>query len=288
MRSAAAQTALVLVHGAWHGAWTWERLLPELSAHGLRALARDLPGHGLNARFPASYLARPLDPAAFASEPSPVAGITLDDLADSVVATIAQLGEQGVERVTLVGHSMGGIVLSAVGERVPERIARLVYLTAFMPAAGVPMAAYIGAPENDGELVGPQLMADPATVGALRIDQRSGDAAYLARTAQAFFNDLDEAQRLACINLLSPDVPAAPAATPIALSRERWGSLPRHYIRCLQDRAIRPRLQQRFIDEADAYTPGNRTVVHALDAGHSPFFSQPRALGELLARIATD
>jgi pimeloyl-ACP methyl ester carboxylesterase len=279
--------ALVLVHGAWHAAWTYERVIPPLAARGLRVVARDLPGHGLNARYPASYFERPIDAEGFATEVSPLAGVTLDTYADSVVASIDRLRERGIDRVTLVGHSMGGVVLTAVGERVPERIAQLVYLTAFMPAHQVPAVAYIGAPENEGEMVGPQLVADPQRVGALRIDHRSGDPAYRSRTEEAFFGDLDAADRLACANLLTPDVPAQPMATPIAITRERWGAVPRHYVRCLRDRAIRPALQDRFIAEADAFTPANRTVVHTLDSSHSPFFSQPDALAELLARIAT-
>ena len=269
--------AFVLVHGAWHGAWTFERVIPALARHGSFAVARDLPAHGLNA---------PLDAAAFASQPSPVAATSLDDYADSVVATIDQVRAMGFDKVTLVGHSMGGVVVTAVGQKTPDKIARLVYLTAFMPASNVPAVAYIGAAENAGELVGPQFMADPMQVGALRIDHRSADPAYRARTRQAFFGDLSDAQFDAVAHLMTPDVPAQPMTTPVTLSAERWGALPRHYVRCHRDMAIRPALQARFIAEADAFTPGNRTVVHEMDTSHSPFFSQPEALAALLAHIA--
>lgn len=276
----------VLVHGAWHGAWTYERVIPLLAAGGHAAVARDLPAHGLNAHIPAAYHARPLDAAAFATEPSGSAGTTLADYADSIVATIEQVQALGHEQVVLVGHSMGGVAITAVAERVPEHIARLVYLTAFMPASGVPGVSYIAAPENAGEMVGPQLLADPAAIGALRMDHRSADAAYRANGKLAFYGDVSQQDYDAIANLLTPDVPVAPFATPIATTVERWGSIPRHYIRCLQDRAIRPPLQQRFIAEADAFVPGNPTQVHALDASHSPFMSMPQALAEVLLRIA--
>lgn len=276
------RTAAVLVHGAWHGAWTYERIVPLLAAQGVFGVARDLPAHGLNARFPHGYAGGSCDAASV----SPVAAVSLDDYVDSVVNTLDQVRTLGFEQVMLVGHSMGGIVVSAVAERVPQRLSRIVYLTAFMPAAGVPAVAYIGAPENDGERVGPQFVADPRAVGALRIDHRSKDPAYRARTRAAFCGDVDDTTWEAVSHLLTPDVPAAPMATPITLTRERWGAVPRHYIRCLQDEAIRPALQQRFIAEADAFTPGRRTVVHTLDASHSPFLSQPGALAELLAGIA--
>lgn len=278
--------AFVLVHGAWHGASTYERVIPLLAAKGYSAVARDLPAHGLNARFPASYSARPLDLAAFATEPSPVAGVTLDDYADSVIATIDQVRAAGHGQVVLVAHSMGGVAITAVAQRVPEKLAKLVYLTAFMPGSGVPGITYIRSPENAGELVGPQLLADPAVVGALRMDHRSDSASYRASSKLAFYADVSQADYEAMANLLTPDVPVAAFATPIATTPDRWGSVPRHYIRCLEDRAIRPALQQRFIDEADAFVPGNRTVVHELACSHSPFLSQPEALAELLAKIA--
>lgn len=281
-------TALVLVHGAWHGAWTYERVIPELTRHGCLAVARDLPAHGLNAAFPAAYSVRPLDAAGFAGEPSPVAATSLHDYAGSVIATIDQVRAMGFDKVTLIGHSMGGVVLNAVGQRTPEKIARLVYLSAFMPASDVPAVAYIGAAENAGELVGPQLLADPLQVGALRIDQRSADPAYRARTKLAFFGDLTDAQFDTVAHLLTPDVPAQPMATPVTLTAERWGALPRHYVRCHQDMAIRPALQARFIAEADAFTPNNRTLVHDLDSSHSPFFSQPAALASLIAGIVAN
>ncbi len=279
------KTAFVLVHGAWHGAWCYERLIPELVARGHAAVARDLPAHGLNARFPTSYGVRPLDAAAFATEVSPVAGTTLDDYANSIIATIDQVRKLGQE-VILVGHSMGGVAVTAVTERVPGKIRKLVYLTAFMPRSGVGATTYIHAPENTGELVGPQLLSDPAVTGALRMDFRSSDAAYRARGKLAFYGDVSQAEFDAVENLLTPDVPVVPFATPISTTVERWGSVPRHYIKAMQDRAILPALQQRFIAEADAFVPGNPTRVHELNTSHSPFISAPAKLADLLAEIA--
>lgn len=284
--ASAAKPAFVLVHGAWHGAWTYERVIPLLAARGHVAVARDLPAHGLNARFPSSYNRRPLDPPAFATEPSPVAATTLDDYANSVIATIDQVRALGFDKVVLVGHSMGGVSITAVAERVPDKILKLVYLTAFMPKSGVPAVSYTQSPENQGELVGPRLLADPAVIGALRMDHRSADAAYRTNGKLAFYGDVSQADYDAVANLLTPDEPAGPPATPIATTTARWGSLPRHYIKALQDRAILPALQQRFIAEADAFTPGNRTQVYELNTSHSPFISQPVALADLLARIA--
>ena len=56
--------AFILVHGSFHGAWAFEKLAPRLAQHGHLVIARDLPGHGLRARFPRSYAAPHLEPLA--------------------------------------------------------------------------------------------------------------------------------------------------------------------------------------------------------------------------------
>ncbi len=109
---------------AW--SWTYERIIPLLAELGHAAVARDLPAHGLNARIPLSYLRRPLDSTAFATEKSPVAGTTLDDYVDSIIQTIEEVRSLGHDKVVLVGHSMGGLPITAVAERVPQYISHLV------------------------------------------------------------------------------------------------------------------------------------------------------------------
>jgi pimeloyl-ACP methyl ester carboxylesterase len=87
-------TTFVLVHGAWHGAWCWERLIPELSARGHEAIAMDLP----------------ID----------VPGGGLAGYADAVEAAMPD------REVTLVGHSLGAAVIPLVADRVAVR--RLIFL----------------------------------------------------------------------------------------------------------------------------------------------------------------
>ncbi|RAB11714.1 alpha/beta hydrolase, partial [Burkholderia multivorans] len=148
----------VLVHGAWHGAWCFAHVAAALAARGHLSIARDLPAHGLHARFPASYHVRPLDKDAFGAEPSPVANTTLDDYATQVMQAVDDAYALGRGKVILVGHSMGGLAITAAAERAPDKIAKLVYLAAFMPAAGVPGLDYVRAPENRGELLGPLML----------------------------------------------------------------------------------------------------------------------------------
>ena len=102
----------VLVHGAWHGGWCWREIVPLLESAGHRVDALDLPGHGDN--------------------PAPVSEMTLDANARLVADRVEVVGEP----VVLVGHSMGGVSITQAAELVPERIATLVYVTAFLPGDG--------------------------------------------------------------------------------------------------------------------------------------------------------
>ena len=105
---------VVLVHGAWHGAWCWRKLLPGLWVAGHRAFAVDLTGLGAR-----RHLFRP--------------DIGLAHHVDDVVAT---LEAEELQQVVLVGHSYAGMVITGVADRCAERLAALVYLDAVVPESG--------------------------------------------------------------------------------------------------------------------------------------------------------
>lgn len=109
--------SFVLVHGAAHGAWCWERVIPHLEAatRTKGVLAVDLPGHG-----------RRLDTR-------PLEEIALDDYVSAVVEDIESAD---LRDVVLVGHSLAGITIPRVAARLPQRIRRLVFLASAHPAPG--------------------------------------------------------------------------------------------------------------------------------------------------------
>ena len=185
------RTPVLLLHGFWHGSWCWTEVLARLTGAGVRALAVDMAGHGLRARRPAALVQRPFDAAAFAAEVSPVAGVDLDQAGDLLVAQVTQLG--GGSPVTVVAHSMGGAILTRAGQLAPGLIAHAVYLAAFMPASGVPPAAYPRMPENEGSRVGALRVGDARATGALRLDVASPDPAYRETAREAFYGDVDPA-----------------------------------------------------------------------------------------------
>lgn len=277
----------ILIHGSWHSSGHWQRLVPLLSAAGHAVIAPDLPGHGLSARFPESFFERPIDLTRFSAEPSPVAGVTLDQYVDAIAQSLRFAAEAQWGPVILVGHSMGGVALTAVAERFSNSIRHIVYLAAFMPNHGATALTYLGAPEAAGGAFGPLLLGDPAKTGCARIDVRSADPKYVAALQFALYNDVDTATFQAAANLLTPDDPIGHFATPAVRTLDNWGGVPRSYIRTKRDNALPLALQDRFLRETAQFAPSNPTRVYDLESGHSPFISQPEALAHILLEVAS-
>jgi pimeloyl-ACP methyl ester carboxylesterase len=104
----------VIVHGAWGGGWDWRAVDSILTRHGHRVVRTTLTGLGERV-----HLASP--------------DIGLSTHIDDVVNTILW---DNLQEVVLVGHSYGGMVITGVADRIPERIRRMVYLDAFLPDSG--------------------------------------------------------------------------------------------------------------------------------------------------------
>ncbi len=209
---------------------------------------------------------------------SPVADVTATSAAHVLIDQLRAIG--GGAPLTVVVHSMGGVVGTRAAELAPELFAELIYLTAFAPVSGTPAMAYIGAPENAGEQVGGLLTADPAVVGALRIDP--ADPARRAAVRECFYHDVEPATADAAIALLSTDGAMGIPAETFTTTPHRYGRVPHAYLVCTADRAIPAPLQHRFVREIDAVSARPTRVVE-LDTSHSPFLSAP---DELAAAIA--
>ncbi|MEQ9171389.1 MAG: alpha/beta fold hydrolase [Rhodospirillales bacterium] len=213
-------TALfVLVHGAYHGGWCWDRLMPLLRTRRAEVIAPDLPGHG--------------------SDRTSSADLTLTLYADHVADVVRQAGGP----VTLVGHSMAGAVIAEVAERVPNLLTRLVYLTAYMPGPG---ESIIDWARQDGET---RARADKVTfedAPCLAVDR--------ATTRDAFYQDASEKDLDWVFPRLRPE-PVAIFRQALALTPENFARVPRDVISCRRDFAITAGLQ----DAMRGALPARRT-----------------------------
>lgn len=273
--------AFVFIHGAWHNHHTWDLVVPLLAEKGYASIAIDLPGAGKQALIPNSYKQTPIDTKAFASEPSPNNQVTQADRNKAVLTAIQQAATKGDGRVILVGHSLGGLTLNPVGELAYQQLHAIVYLTAFMLPQGMYNRDFVlkdGVPRSN---VLSLMVAKPQEIGAQRINFRSQDQAYLDRIREVFYGDISDQAFESIISRLHPDEPAQVTQSPSPITTERYGRIPRHYIRCTQDKAILIEVQDAMIAAVDA-SLGNQTKIHTLESGHSPFISMPEALVEIL------
>ncbi len=235
----------VLVAGAWHSAWCWEKLTPLLEARGHDVLAPDLAG-----------MAR--------GQPQVAETMTIAAWADE----IAELLEQQDEPVILVGHSRSGLVISEAAERLPEKIARLVYLAAFLLPDGAAIGRTAAAIDRG---VTPGVLEPGAMEGFVTV--KRGLAVPL------LYNACGAQDAAASVDRLVPE-PQSSFATPAALSQDRYGSVPRGYIECSQDHAVPLDLQRAM----QATLPCDPVVT--LESDHSPFYSAPEALADALETMA--
>src|SRR6202789_4011063 len=280
----APKAALVLVHGGWHNHSAWDRVTPILEAAGFEALTLDLPGAGANAIAPTSLGLRPFDPAAFAAERSPSAGVTQEERTQAVVALVKEAASLSGGKVILVGHSAGGMTISAVTEQVPNLLLAVVYLAAFMVPNGMPLLAMLQHESLSSALAPGLFVGDSAALGATRIKIGSTDEAYRSLLKAAFYGDVSESEFAHAASQLHCDESNAGALAPSEITSGRFGAVPRHYIRCTRDRAIPLTGQNHMIATVDAAI-GGKTSIHTLESSHSPFLSQPAALSRILIAI---
>jgi pimeloyl-ACP methyl ester carboxylesterase len=204
-------SAIVLVHGAWHGAWCWEKIVSRLQTLGHNAIAVDLPGR--------------------AGDPTPPTAIDLR----SHVAKVRRVIELQAETVVLAGHSLGGATVAQVCEEIPDRIRGAAYVTAFLPRDGESASEL--AQSDDDNLLAPHLVLDEAE-GSFTL----GEAAPLRDIFYAECSDADFARARAMLVA----EPFAPAVAPLHLTAARQGRVPRAYVECTRDRAVSLALQRQM------------------------------------------
>lgn len=239
---------ILLVHGAFGDASCWDRVLPGLRAAGHTVEAIHLPGAG--------------------ADPTPVAEVTLDRYAQRVCEALAA-GPPAV----LVGHSMGGMVVTQAAADCPELIDRLVYVAAFLPAEGQSLIDLSKLPEAAGDAVQENLVVE----GDPPVATMPADAARAG-----LFGCCDDDQAAWGLARMGRQ-PVAPFTHSLHIDsarHESFAALPRAYVRCLQDLAVRPALQRRMLEAAGC------DPVLEIDTDHCPWVSRVDELVAALDRLA--
>ncbi len=232
----------ILVHGAWHGGWCWHKVVAALEARGYRVLAPDLPGHGIDR--------------------TPPGETTLESLA----GRIRDLLDASAEPAILVGHSYGGTIITQAAEWRPDKVKRLVYLTAFVPLNG----------QSTRELGGGD--ADTRLNAEMEVQPEAGTVTVRPDALKTVFYDHCSDADVALAKALVVPEALAGVGTPVTTSAENWGRLAKDYIACTEDQAIGIARQQSMAEA------GGCRIVASLETDHSPFFSQVPELVSALTR----
>ncbi|MBF9030469.1 alpha/beta fold hydrolase [Rhodobacterales bacterium HKCCE3408] len=245
----------VIVHGAFQTSADWRGIADRLEAAGHDAVLVDLPG-------------RPGDGVAPGE-------VTMADHAATVVAAVTDAAAADPDgQVVLVGHSFGGLVISAAAEAEPAPISTLVFVAAYLPR--------IGTVQGDSL----QELATADHHGAWQADSFVVSADYTMASvnprdrAAIFASDTDGATADAVLAGMV-DEPLGPLATPVPLTAAGFGSVRAAYVVTLRDQAISTDFQLTML--------GRGTVAEAIpvDSGHVPQLTAPDALVAALLRAAT-
>lgn len=236
----------ILIHGSWHSAWNWHRVIPILEKKGHKAIAIDLPGMG--------------------RDKTPIQQVRMR----TTVEKICELIDSIEGKVILVGHSKNGIMISQAAEYRPGKIEKLVYLAAYLIPNGKTQREY-SLQDTEGVLKPYVTMNEELTAHTLRPEIYK----------EGLYADCDDHITELAKLLLSHE-PVESGITPLQLTEENYGSVPRYYIECSEDKAVTPYIQKKMYTE----TPCKK--VYTMATSHSPFFSQPQKLTDILCEIALD
>lgn len=237
---------VILIHGAWMGAWAYDALLPRLNDAGLVARAIDLPGNGVDGRS--------------------ARRATLETYVDCVRAHADELGG----RVAVVGHSLGGFVATAFAEEYPEQVCAVIYLAGMCLPEGRQFGQVLKQLVEEGHEAGP----------APHIERAADGLTLTMPPAQAIryvFSDVPTKEAEAAAAKLTPQ-PVSGFFITSHTTAERFGrpSIKKLYVEARADRMLvlpAQRLMQ-------TYVPGMPVI--SLGTGHVPQLTDPAGVAQAL------
>lgn len=232
----------VIVPGAWQGPYAWVTMKADLEKTGQTVVVIELPGHGTDQTLPQN--------------------IDLSLYNQKVINTINSLPG----KVILVGHSLGGIVISSVAEKIPAKIERLVYIGAFLPKSG--QSVFDLASTDANSILGQSLIPSQYTLDLIP-----------SKLIDIFIQDGTTDEKALVVNNYRAE-PGRPFTDTVHLTQANYGSVPKSYIHTLQDHAVTIDLQNRMVAAAGL------TSVLQINTGHCPFLVKPDSLTTLLLKLS--
>lgn len=238
----------VLVHGSFHGAWCWEKLVPLLEASGHTVFTPNLPASG--------------------DDPAPPENADLESYATRIAGVIDGIAGP----VILVGHSMGGIVSSQVAERRAGRLAGVVYINGLLLQSGESLVSFLNTHAHLG--------VEDLVLTNMLVSVDGLTATFPTEAASAvFYNTSDPTEAAHCVARLRPQRMKV-YLDRLTLTDAAYGSVRRFYVEGLQDNAVSPAYQRAMT----LRTPCEE--VFTLEGDHSPFLYAAQRLADILDAVA--
>ena len=238
MTTATTPATVVLIHGAWHGPWCFDKVVAGLEARGVPVVAVER---------------RRMHEAS-----GELRGVT--DSGENEAIVRAAL-EQIEGPIVALGHSFGGVSLTTapLGN---DNVKHLVYLTAIMP-------------DTDGSV--PDNFVNPELATAVIAGEDGSTTVQEDKIRYAFYHQCSDEDYERALTLLVRDEAAIPFDAP---EDTAWNKITTTYVVCTEDRALLAEGQRTLARRAD------RVVEWSTD--HSPFFSAPQLMVDLLDSLARE
>ena len=237
-------TTFVLIHGAFAGGWSWDPVREAITGAGHEVITPDLPSQG--------------------DDRTPLSEITLGSYCDRVVAAL----DRQTEPVVLAGHSLGGISISQAAEYRPDKIKALVYVAAFLLPDGSSPKHFWGKQSVPSPVISHCDVSDDGVV-AFRKEH----------VAEIIYNTSPQAAVEKAMRLQRP-MARKPLGTPLRLSAENFGRVPRVYFEALEDKAIPIEYQRQMVQAM----PCDKVLTFPTD--HAPMASAPEQFARELLALA--
>jgi len=203
----------VLVHGAWHGAWSYDKTMKKLEESGANVISFDLPGHG--------------------KDKTEIKDISLSAYVQKVKNEILKLNEP----VVLVGHSLAGFIVSQVAEELPDKIEKLVFIASMIPYERKTVFDIISA-DTESELLENLIFAEDkswVTVSEETLKNVVYNSASTQQITEAAPNLVHQATQ--------------PFFAKVETSVNAFGKIDKTYIVCENDKILSPTAQKKLIKQ---------------------------------------